>query len=170
MFEGSTEMKDSSRPRLAAIAAAITLALALGGGAYYWLASRSAETARVDLGAGMLRAGTPEFDAYLAEQKAAIVNLKRLESENMVGFRYDIACEVKNAGPRPLTGIEMRAYIIDFDRKVIAERIVYPMQARKLPVLATGESVPVRAIVDGIKDGGQVMDVLIEIRGLRFGS
>ncbi len=146
---------------------AFLLLAGLVGGIAWWN-NYSQTQAAIARTAGIVRAGTPEFDAYLRDKKIVIDKIERWEAEGNLGWRYDIQCEVKNVGDRTLTGIEMRAFVVDFDEKPLGERIFYPMATQKVATLAPGQTLPIRISVDGIRDSGSVMDVRIAVRGARF--
>ncbi len=165
IFQTKPEAATTSRLPLILLGIAV-LAVVLGGGGLYWVAKQRPDQP-VDPTVGLVRAGTPEFDDYLKGPKIALTNVEKFESNNMVGYRYDVTCRIENLGPRPLRGVELRGFILDFENKVIAERIVHPVPLKQ-PTLAPGQSMPAQVMIDGIKDSGQVMDVRVEVRGLRF--
>ena len=143
------------------------LAVVAGGGGLWWTAHR-ASAVKAQKMEGLVRAGTPEFDTYLRENKLIINKLERFESESMIGNRYDIFCQVENLGSRTITGLEMRGFVVDFDNKPFVERIIYPIPNQRSTPLKPGEFFPVKMVVDGVKDSSKVMDVRIEVQGIRF--
>lgn len=118
MFELETPTAASetnSRRTLFLILAATFVVVSAVVGLVMWWEKQGRETAAVKMSEGMLRAGNPEYDDYLQREGVRLVTLDRLVVNGEASDRYEYICRIENRGNRPLTGIELRVYLIDME-------------------------------------------------------
>lgn len=114
--------------------------------------------------------GDPEFDAYLDQGKITIGDERPLEASNLAGAKFITATgNIVNSGDRSISGLELRAYVLDDSGKVALERIiaVIPLLRRRPlpPGGATPFSVSIGNVAASRRDLAQVN---VEIIGLQF--
>ncbi|OYT71673.1 MAG: hypothetical protein CFK52_07375 [Chloracidobacterium sp. CP2_5A] len=159
----------SSRRRLFIILAATFVLASIAVGIVAWWEKRSREAAAVSLTEGLLRAGDPEFDAYLKREGVRLATIDRLVVNGETSDRYEYVCRIENRGDRPLTGIELRVYLVDMEEKAIVEKRSYPLAAQNLRQLAPGQSITARPTLTGVKTPeSEVRDFFCVVSGLRF--
>ncbi len=172
MFELETPTaipETNSRRTLFLILAATFVVVSAVVGFVMWWEKRSHETAAVKMSEGMLRAGNPEYDDYLQREGIKLVTLDRLVVNGEASDRYEYVCRIENRGDRPLTGIELRVYLVDMEEKVIVEKLAYPLAAQNLKQLAPGQSITARPTLTGVKTPeSDVRDFFCVVNGLRF--
>jgi hypothetical protein len=163
--DGGAVERSSSRPLLAvgAIAglmlAILIIALAL---------TRSTSNREVE---NMVRAGSPEFNAYKDKVVLEIDRDSRMVHPNMIGMWQLVAsAKLTNRGDRELTGVEVIGKMIDLEDKVIAHKITRPLPSDRNGPLKPGESMIVKVTVDAPAKitEFEVKDILMELGGLRF--
>lgn len=163
--DGGAVERNSSRPLLAvgAIAglmlAILIIALAL---------TRSASDREIE---NMVRAGSPEFDAYKDKVVLEIDPDRKMVHPNMIGMWQLVAeATLSNRGDRELTGVEVIGKMIDLEGKVIAHTITRPIPRTRSEHLKPGESMAFKVKVDAPAKVTEfeVKDILLEISGLRF--
>ncbi len=172
MFELETPTaapETNSRRTLFLILAATFVVVSAVVGLVMWWEKQGRETAAVKMSEGMLRAGNPEYDDYLQREGVRLVTLDRLVVNGEASDRYEYICRIENRGDRPLTGIELRVYLIDMEEKTIVEKLAYPLAAQNLKQLAPGQSITARPTLTGVKTPeSDVRDFLCVVNGLRF--
>jgi hypothetical protein len=115
----------------------------------------------------MVRAGSPEFDAY--KDKVGLEIDHKMVYDNLIGMWQLVAtARLINRGDRELTGAEVIGKMISLEDKVIAYTRPIPNIA-KAP-LKPGDSMTVTVKVDAPAKvtEGEVKDILVELVGLRF--
>jgi len=164
----TTSATDSRRHLFLILAATFVLVSAVVGFVMWW-EQWSRKEAAVKMAEGMLRAGDPEYDDYLRREGVKLVTLDRLVINGETSDRYEYICRIENRGDRPLTGIELRVYLIDMEEKTIVEKLAYPLAAQNQKQLAPGQSITARPTITGVKTPeSEVRDFLCVINGLRF--
>ncbi|MGQ9896838.1 MAG: hypothetical protein ACUVR8_04660 [Acidobacteriota bacterium] len=172
MFELETPTANpetNSRRTLFFILGATFIVVSAVVGLVMWWEKWSRETAAVRMSEGMLRAGDPDYDDYLQREGVRLVTLDRLVVNGETSDRYEYICRIENRGERPLTGIELRVYLIDMEEKTIVEKLAYPLAAQNLRELAPGQSITARPTLAGVKTPeSAVRDFFCVVNGLRF--
>ncbi|MCI0389989.1 MAG: hypothetical protein MOB07_14665 [Acidobacteria bacterium] len=122
-------------------------------------------------GEKMVRAGSPEFDAYKEKVLLEIDPDSKMVHDNMIGmWKLAVVATLSNRGDRELTGVEVIGKMLDLEDKVIAHTISRPIPRIRNAPLKPGESMTVKLMVDapGKVTEHQVKDILMELNGLRF--
>src|SRR5215510_7379148 len=118
----------------------------------------------------MVRAGSPEFDAY-KDKVVLEVDPVKMSYPNMVGmWQLAVTATLSNRGNRELTGVEVVGKMLDLEDKVIAQAVSLPIPRIRKESLKPGESMTVKVKVDAPAKitEDQVKDISMELRGLRF--
>ncbi len=119
----------------------------------------------------MVRAGSPEFDAYKDKVVFEIDPDNKMVYPNWIGmWQLQAKAKMTNRGDRELAGVEVIGKMIDHEDKVIAQKIGRPIPRVRTAPLKPGESMDVVVKVDAPQKitEGDVKDIRIELRGLRF--
>lgn len=124
---------------------------------------------RVSVVENIVRAGTPEFDSY--KDKIELETTDKITYDNWIGmFQIDVRAKLHNRGDRTLTAVEILGKMLDMEDKVISQSVSIPIPRLRREPLKPGESMKISVKVDapGKISEGEVKDVVIELRGLRF--
>ncbi|HEY6404002.1 MAG TPA: hypothetical protein VI479_21450, partial [Blastocatellia bacterium] len=119
----------------------------------------------------MVRAGSPEFDAYKDKVRLEIDPDTRMVYPNMIGmWQLRAKAKLSNLGDRELVGVEVIGRLIDYEDKVLAHAVKLPIPRDKPGPLKPGQSDDIFIGVDApVKvTEAEVKDLTIELRGLRF--
>jgi hypothetical protein len=164
--------KESSRNRLPLIVAAVAAVLLIAGLIYYQR-TRPASTPYVGPPQqrleGALRAGSPEFD-----QAMKLVGVDEPEADEGARVVGDIVMTlrttVRNFTGRTLSGIEMRAAVVNLEGKPIKERyvIVVPNNAKSIAELENNKTLPVSVTIEGFSKSDVRANIQMEVTGLKF--
>jgi len=119
----------------------------------------------------IVRAGSPEFDAYKDKVVLEVDPDSKMVHPNMIGmWQLAVTATLTNRGNRELTGVELVGKMLDMEDKVIAHAVSLPIPRIRREPLKPGESMTVKVKVDapGKVSEGEVKDIVMELRGLRF--
>jgi hypothetical protein len=122
-------------------------------------------------GEKMVRAGSPEFDAYKEKVVLEVDPDSKMVHPNMIGmWKLAVTATLSNRGDRELIGVEVIGKMLDLQDKVIAHTITRPIPRIRNEPLKPGESMTVKVNVDAPAKitEAQVKDILMELNGLRF--
>jgi hypothetical protein len=122
-------------------------------------------------GEKMVRAGSPEFDAYKEKVSLEIDPDSKMVHPNMIGmWKLAVTATLSNRGDRELIGVEVIGKMLDLQDNVIAHTIARPIPHIRNEPLKPGESLTVKVMVDAPAKitEAQVKDILMELNGLRF--
>ncbi len=166
MFENQTDEQTEQERSRALLWVGLAGAIALAVLIFVWVKARPENRPPVE---NVLRAGTPEFDAY--REKIELEVIDKIVHPNMLGMaQYEIRARVHNRGDRTITAIELAGRMIDLEDKLIKEAISLPIPRGRPEPLPPGDSVPVSVKIDAPAKVTEDMikDLLVEIRGLKF--
>jgi hypothetical protein len=119
----------------------------------------------------MARAGSPEFDTYKDKVTVEVDPEGKMVYPNMIGmWQLEARAILTNRGDRELTGVEVIGKMFDLEDKVIAQAVRLPIPRFRKEPLKPGESMNIVVKVDAPQKitEGEVKDITIELRGLRF--
>jgi hypothetical protein len=119
----------------------------------------------------MVRAGSPEFDAYKNKVVLEIDPDSRMVYPNMIGmWTLRAKAQLRNLGDRELASVEVIEKLIDYEDKVIAQAVKLPIPRDNPGPLKPGESYDISIGVDAPSKvtEAEVKNITIELRGLRF--
>jgi len=112
---------------------------------------------------GAIRAGSPEFDKY----KPSIVldDPEATEAKRALGdIVMGLQTTVRNLTGKTLTGLEIRAAVVDYDGKPVKERTVVVVPDRR-PDLPPNKTMTVNVMLEGMKDTDARANIKMEVTG-----
>jgi hypothetical protein len=115
---------------------------------------------------GAIRPGMPQF-----EQLKEKIVVEQPEATQVSRPLNDVAVEVnatvRNTTNRTLSGLEMRAALLDRQKFSLGERTVVIVPARQT-ALEPGEAIKVCILLEGLSPEAERAGPLMEVAGLRF--
>lgn len=153
---------DSSRTTI--IVVAIVAALAIGGLFYLLMRQTNTVSPPPPTLAGALRPGTPEFEKYRAQ---IVLDEPEAEQANSVlgGLTMTLQTTVRNFTGRTITGLEMRAAVVDHQGKPVKERTFVVIPARQ-PELEPNKTLVVPIKLEGMKEEDDRANIKMEVTGV----
>jgi len=111
------------------------------------------------------RAGSPEFDNYVASVKFSALDQRTGERLNV---RYGrILCTVTNAGDRRITGLQIRMAAIGLGNELLREKVATIIPGNR-DSLAPGESLNIDISMEPIPDASEIQDMTLQVYGLQL--
>ena len=158
------EASESNRTLIIVVAVIAAIAIA---GLFYGLMRFAGGGRSVDTGLqGAVRAGAPEFEA----NKANIVldEPEATEAKRPLGdIVMSLQTTVRNLTGKTLTGLEMRAAVVDYEGKPVKERTVVVVPARQ-PELAPNKTMLVTVLLEGMSETDARANIKMEVTGFKF--
>ena len=118
---------------------------------------------------GALRAGSPEFEQ--AKQRIGVDDPEATEGSRIVGdIVMTLTTTVRNFTGRTISGLEMRAAVVDLNGKSIKERyvIVVPDVKRDMAELENNKTLPVSVTIEGFSKSDVRANIQMEVTGVKF--
>lgn len=118
---------------------------------------------------GALRAGAPEFEQ--AKKFIGVDEPEANEGGRLVGdIVMTLNTTVRNFTGRTISGIEMRAAVVDLEGKPIKERyvIVVPNAAKNVTELEPNKTLPVSVTIEGFRKSDVRANIQMEVTGVKF--
>lgn len=118
---------------------------------------------------GALRAGSPEFEQ--AKQRIGVDEPEATEGSRIVGdIVMTLTTTVRNFTGRTISGLEMRAAVVDLNGKPIKERyvIVVPDVKRDMAELENNKTLPVSVTIEGFSKSDVRANIQMEVTGVKF--
>lgn len=111
------------------IVVAVIAAFVIGGVFYLLMRQTAAPEAPATLG-DAIRAGSPEFEQY--RTKIAVDKPEAIQSTNVLGgFQMTLETTVRNFTGRTITGLEIRAAVLNSEGGVLRERTIVVIPAKR---------------------------------------
>ena len=142
-----------------AVAAAVVIALLF----YLLMRAGGSSGAGEPTLQGAIRAGSPEFDKYkpsIVLDDAEATEAKRALGDIVMGLQTT----VRNLTGKTLTGLEIRAAVVDYDGKPVKERTVVVVPDRR-PELPPNKTMTVNVMLEGMKDTDARANIKMEVTG-----
>ena len=117
---------------------------------------------------GALRAGSPEFEKY-----SQLISLDKPEADEATRAIGDIMMTlrttVRNFTGRTINGLEMRAAVVDHQKRPVKEKtvVVIPNPTRP-PELENNKTLPVQVLLEGMSKTDDRADIEMEVTGFTF--
>ena len=158
------ETSESNRTLIIVVAviAAIVIA-ALFYGLMYLSSSGPATDAALQ---GAIREGSPQFE----ENRKNIVldDPEAVEAKRALGdLTMTLQTTVRNLTGKTLTGLEIRAAVVDYEGKPVKQRNVMVIPGKQ-PELAPNKTLPVAVMLDGMSDTDARANIKMEVTGFKF--
>ena len=115
---------------------------------------------------GAIRPGSAEFD----QQKTNIVldDPEADEAKRALGdIVMSLRTTVRNLTGKTISGLEIRASVIDYEGKPVKERTVVVVPTR-VPELAPNKTMPVAVTLEGMKETDARANIKMEVTGFKF--
>ena len=145
-----------------AIAAAVVIALL-----FYVLmrAGGSGNTVEPTL-QGAIREGSPQFEEYTS--KVFLDEPEATEAKRALGdIVMTLQTTVRNVTGKTLTGLEIRAAVVDYEGKPVKQRNVVVIPTRQ-PELAPNKTMQVNVTLDGMSDSDPRANIKMEVTAFKF--
>jgi hypothetical protein len=147
------------------IVVALIAAVFIGGFFYLLLRSTTAPDAPVTL-AGAIRKGSPEFDQYHA--KIALDKPEATQSTNVLGgFQMTLETTVRNFTGRTITGLELRAAVLNSQGLALKDRTVVVIPTKR-PELDPNKTMFVTVTISGLKENDDRKSLWMEVTGFKL--
>ena len=158
---------DTSSRRNIIIVVAIIAALAIAGVFYLLMrAGRSSSSDAPIRLEGAIRSGSPEWEKY-----SKLIPLDAPEADEAGRALGDIVMTlhttVRNFTGRTISGLEIRAAVVDHQGKPVKERTVVVMPTRQ-PELEPNRTLPVNIVLDGMTEKDDRANIKMEVTGFKF--
>ncbi|MFN2455339.1 MAG: hypothetical protein ABR577_14080 [Pyrinomonadaceae bacterium] len=157
---------DSSRRTIFIIVGGIGIVLFAG---LFYLMSRpdrsgaGVGTLRLE---GALRAGSPDFEKYVGLVKVDAP--EATEGTRAIGdIVMTLTTTVRNFSGRTISGLEMRAAVVDLAGKPVKERTVIVIPGRQ-PALEPNKTINVPVMLEGFSKTDTRANIKMEVTGLLF--
>ncbi|HEU4509872.1 MAG TPA: hypothetical protein VFR78_16680 [Pyrinomonadaceae bacterium] len=161
--ERRVEATESNRTLI--IGVAVVAAIVIAAVFYVLMRLGSGNTAADQL-QGAIRAGSPQFEEY--KSKIILDDPEATEAKRALGdIVMSLSTTVRNLTGKTLNGLEIRAAVVDYEKKPIKERVVIVIPNRQ-PELAPNKTMPVSVTLEGMSETDPRADILMEIVGIRF--
>ncbi|MGZ8845555.1 MAG: hypothetical protein ACXW3C_03740 [Pyrinomonadaceae bacterium] len=154
--------EDKSRRTLIIVIAIV--AAVLIGGVFYLLMKSTAgppgPPARLE---GAIREGSPEFEKY---KKLIALDEPEADQATSVlgGLQMSLRTTVRNFTGRAITGLEMRAAVVDHQGQPVKERTVVVIPGQR-DELEPNKTMTVNVKVDGMKESDDRANIKMEVTG-----
>jgi hypothetical protein len=115
---------------------------------------------------GAIRQGSPEFEQY--RPKIVLDAPEAEEAKRALGDTVmSLHTTARNFTGRTLTGLEVRAAVVDHQGKPIKERTVVVVPTRQ-PELEPNKTMPVQVMLEGFSDTDDRANIKMEVTGFKF--
>lgn len=145
-----------------AIAAAIVIALF-----FYFLMRASSGPADGDVALqGAIRPGSAEFDQY--KEKIMLDAPEADEAKRALGdIVMSLHSTVRNFSGKTLSGLEVRAAVVDHQEKAVKERTVVVIPTRQAE-LGPNKTMTVSVMLEGMSDTDDRANIRMQVTGFKF--
>ena len=158
------EENDSHRTLIIVVAVAAAVVIAL----FFYLLMRAGGSSgggepRLE---GAIRAGSPEFDQY--KTQIVLDDPEAYESPRALGdIVMELKTTVRNLSNKTLSGLEIRAVVVDGNGQSVRERTVMVVPTRQRE-LQPNKTMDVSIRIDGFKQTDWRANIRMEVAGLKF--
>ena len=158
------EASESNRTLIIVVA---VVAAVLIAGVFYVLMRLGSSGPSVDTGLqGAIRAGSPQFEEY--KSKIILDDPEATEAKRALGdIVMSLQTTVRNLSGKTLTGLEIRAAVVDSEGRPVKERNVVMVPTRQ-PELSPNKTMPVSVTLDGMTDTDARANIKMEVTAFKF--
>jgi hypothetical protein len=155
----------SETNRTLIIVVAVVAAIAIAGLFYGLLRLTGGRSTESGL-QGAMRAGSPQFEEY--KSKIFLDEPEATEAKRALGdIVMTLQTTVRNLTGKTLTGLEVRAAVVDYESKPIKERTVVVIPTRQ-PELAPNKTMLVPVMLDGMSETDARANIKMEVTAIKF--
>ena len=147
---------------IVAVVAAIVIA-----GLFYGLMRLGSSGRSAEVGLqGAIRAGSPQFEEY--KSKIVRDDPEATEAKRALGdIVMSLQTTVRNLTGKTITGLEIRAAVVDYQGQPIKQRTVVVIPTRQAE-LAPNKTMPVQVLLDGMSETDARANIVMEVTGFKF--
>jgi hypothetical protein len=157
--------EDKSR-RGIVIAVAVIAALLIGG-AFYLLMRKTMSTNQPPRLDNAVRAGSADFDKY--KKLIAVDDPEAEEAKRALGdWVMTLHTTVRNLTGRTISGLEMRAAVVDHQNQPVKERTVVVVPSEEHPEIEPNKTLRVQVQLEGMTDSDDRANIKMEVTAFRF--
>jgi hypothetical protein len=116
-----------------------------------------------------IRPGSPEFEQI--KERLVVDEPEATEGGRVVGdIVMTLKTIVRNFTGRTITGLEVRAAVVDLNGKPVKERyvIVIPNVAKNITELENNKTLPVAVTIEGFSKSDVRANIQMEVAGVKF--
>ena len=158
------EAEETNRTLIIVVAVVAAVAIA---GLFYGLMRLSGRSAGSEMGLqGAIREGSPQFE----EQRKNIVldQPEATEAKRALGdIVMGLQTTVRNLTGKTLTGLEVRAAVVDYEGKPVKQRSVVIVPTRQ-PELAPNKTMQVNVLLDGMSETDARANIRMDVTAFKF--
>jgi hypothetical protein len=115
---------------------------------------------------GAVRAGAPDFDKY--KPNIVLDDPEATEAKRALGdIVMGLQTTVRNLTGKTLTGLEIRAAVVDYEGKPVKERTVVVVPTRQ-PELPPNKTMTVNVMLEGMSDTDPRANIKMEVTGFKI--
>ena len=115
---------------------------------------------------GAIREGSPQFEEY--KSKIILDTPEATEAKRALGdIVMTLSTTARNLTGKTLSGLEIRAAVVDYDGKPVKQRSVVVVPTRQ-PELAPNKTMPVNVTLDGMKDSDARANIKMEVVAVKL--
>lgn len=156
---------DDSRKKVVIVVA--ILAAAIIGLLFYFLMRATGGGAPSPTLEGAIRAGSPEWDQQIS--KIVLDDPEADEAKRALGdWVMTLHTTARNFTGRTLSGLEIKAAVVDHQGKPVKERTVVMIPSERQPELDPNKTMFVSVMLDGMKDTDDRANIKMEVTGFKF--
>ncbi len=158
------EAEETNRTLIIVVAVVAAVAIA---GLFYGLMRLSGRSAGSEMALqGAIREGSPQFE----EQRKNIVldEPEATEAKRALGdIVMSLQTTVRNLTGKTLTGLEVRAAVVDYEGKPVKQRSVVIVPTRQ-PELAPNKTMQVNVLLDGMSETDARANIRMDVTAFKF--
>jgi hypothetical protein len=158
------ETGESNRTLIIVVAVVAAVAIA---GLFYGLMRFAGSGPTVDSGLqGAIREGTPQFEQF--KSQIVLDDPEATEAKRALGdIVMSLQTTVRNLTGKTLSGLEIRAAVVDYEGKPVKQRSVVVVPTRQ-PELAPNKTMQVTVTLDGMSDADARANIKMEVSAFKF--
>ena len=163
-METEKGLSETNSSRTTIIVVAVIAAVAIGGLFYLLMRQTSSVSSPPTRLAAALRPGMPDFEKYRAQ---VVLDEPEAEQANSIlgGLTMTLQTTVRNFTGRTITGLEMRASVVDHQNQPVKERTFIVIPSRQ-PELENNKTLVVPIKLEGMKEEDDRAQIKMEVTGL----
>lgn len=166
MVASERDISDETSRRNIVIVVAIIAAIAIAGLFYLLMRAGKNTSGPPTRLAEAIRPGSPDWDKY--SKQIALDAPEADEAGRALGdIVMTLHTTVRNFTGRSITGLEIRAAVVDHQEKAVRERYVVVVPARE-PELGPNKTLPVNVVLDGMTETTDRANIRMEVTGFKL--
>jgi hypothetical protein len=158
------ETSESNRTLIIVVAVVAAVAIA---GLFYGLMRFAGSGPAVDSGLqGAIREGSPQFEQF--KSQIVLDDPEATEAKRALGdIVMSLQTTARNLTGKTLSGLEIRAAVVDYEGKPVKQRSVVVVPTRQ-PELAPNKTMQVTVTLDGMSDADARANIRMEVIAFKF--